>query len=319
MSSPLSAVGNTPPPPPPPPPTHPSKPQPPPNDPLKIIKIGFNDRESLNRFMHYYNQKTWRINDTKVCPYLLSYNKRQLNKLRRNRLVKNGHVQQRNGHKNKELNSFLQTNFSPSDDLNTLSKLFYGCFYERRKQKQQNEKIKVVNSSAPLTSRTKTTNKETIKANDDFNSDFIRRHSTRSNRKNNGENKRTPYDDRTIHDEETVFRLVDQSNQELMSRAVCISTILRNLSFVPGNDAELCRSGLLLKILARLVILKHQHVIVFPATANDNGDGILNDGEDEDDDDEFECIRRLNEKRLVYTSITDRKKLEVRKIDRIYV
>ena len=43
-------------------------------------------------------------------------------------------------------------------------------------------------------------------------------------------------------------------------RCVCVSNILRGLSFVPGNDGEMARHAGLLMILGRLFLLHHRHV-----------------------------------------------------------
>lgn len=42
-------------------------------------------------------------------------------------------------------------------------------------------------------------------------------------------------------------------------RCICVSNILRGLSFVPGNDAEMSRHPGLLLILGRLLLLHHKH------------------------------------------------------------
>lgn len=45
----------------------------------------------------------------------------------------------------------------------------------------------------------------------------------------------------------------------LSKRCVCISNIVRGLSFIPGNDAEMSRHPGLVLILGRLVLLHHHH------------------------------------------------------------
>ncbi|XP_060889360.1 AT-rich interactive domain-containing protein 1B-like, partial [Labrus mixtus] len=45
----------------------------------------------------------------------------------------------------------------------------------------------------------------------------------------------------------------------LSKRCVCISNVVRGLSFVPGNDAELSRHPGLVLILGRLLLLHHRH------------------------------------------------------------
>ncbi|XP_064488788.1 trithorax group protein osa-like isoform X2 [Ornithodoros turicata] len=53
--------------------------------------------------------------------------------------------------------------------------------------------------------------------------------------------------------------VVSEAQDALGRRCVCISTILRNLSFVPGNDAEMSKHSGLLVLLGRLLLLRHAH------------------------------------------------------------
>ncbi|KAF7652436.1 hypothetical protein LDENG_00096740 [Lucifuga dentata] len=47
----------------------------------------------------------------------------------------------------------------------------------------------------------------------------------------------------------------------LAKRCVCVSNIVRGLSFVPGNDADMSRHAGLVLILSRLVLLHHHHPV----------------------------------------------------------
>lgn len=53
--------------------------------------------------------------------------------------------------------------------------------------------------------------------------------------------------------------VVSEAREALGRRCVCISTLLRNLSFVPGNDAEMSKHAGLLVLLGRLLLLRHVH------------------------------------------------------------
>lgn len=53
--------------------------------------------------------------------------------------------------------------------------------------------------------------------------------------------------------------VVSEAREALGRRCVCISTLLRNLSFVPGNDAEMSKHSGLLVLLGRLLLLRHWH------------------------------------------------------------
>ncbi|XP_055928319.1 AT-rich interactive domain-containing protein 1A-like isoform X2 [Argiope bruennichi] len=53
---------------------------------------------------------------------------------------------------------------------------------------------------------------------------------------------------------------VMSDSQEMLSRrCVCVSTILRNLSFVPGNDIIMSKNPGVLVLLGRLLLLHHEH------------------------------------------------------------
>ena len=116
------------------------------------------------------------------------------------------------------------------------------------------------------------------------------------------------YDDQTLGSggEETTFRIINRQRLELVNRCVCLSTIFRNLSFVPGNDVELCKHASLLKILARLLVFKHTHKVVVSVVASDSEMDEDNGDESEDDsnldylDEEFECIKEMKDKNLFY-------------------
>lgn len=65
-------------------------------------------------------------------------------------------------------------------------------------------------------------------------------------------------DENYVRDEPSLH-LVSEANDNLGRRAVCLSTIFRNLSFVPGNEYELSQSGPFLAICGRLLLLNHWH------------------------------------------------------------
>ena len=83
-------------------------------------------------------------------------------------------------------------------------------------------------------------------------------------------------------------------------RCVCVSNILRGLSFVPGNDGEMARHAGLLMILGRLFLLHHRHVKRVPYRHS-----YLQDERDcecpSDDTQDWwwECLEALRENALV--------------------
>lgn len=74
-------------------------------------------------------------------------------------------------------------------------------------------------------------------------------------------------DENYVRDEPSL-QLVSEANDNLGKRAVCISTILRNLSFVPGNEYELSKSPMLLAILGKLILLHHWYPTRAPKQRN---------------------------------------------------
>lgn len=57
---------------------------------------------------------------------------------------------------------------------------------------------------------------------------------------------------------------------ESSRRCTCLSTIIRNLSFIPGNDVEMSRHAGLLLVLGRLLLLKHDVVVPVEADSAPN-------------------------------------------------
>ncbi|XP_013881918.1 AT-rich interactive domain-containing protein 1B isoform X2 [Austrofundulus limnaeus] len=61
--------------------------------------------------------------------------------------------------------------------------------------------------------------------------------------------------------DEAPLSTAESWQDSVAKRCVCISNIMRNLSFVPGNDAVLSRHPGLVLILGRLVLLHHRHPV----------------------------------------------------------
>jgi hypothetical protein len=176
-----------------------------------------------------------------------------------------------------ELNDFISTNFSSNDDITSLKKMFFGKnYYEQRSCLKGESSAHDVSHNVEAILFPENNHKNKVKNNQDCNYEFIRKH--QSKEPENDFSATSPYicpsgsqatatmnkvyEDEAISEEEGIFRIVAQRRIDLMSRCACISTIIRNLSFVPGNDIELCKNTLLLKILARLLVLKHSHRLI---------------------------------------------------------
>lgn len=55
------------------------------------------------------------------------------------------------------------------------------------------------------------------------------------------------------------LHIVPEKQAAISQRCVCISNILRNLSFIPGNDIEMSRHSGLIFVLSRLLLFYHTH------------------------------------------------------------
>ena len=69
------------------------------------------------------------------------------------------------------------------------------------------------------------------------------------------------YEDECYTRDEASLHLITDSQDSLARRCVCLSTILRNLTFVPGNEHEFAKSTVFLSVLGKLLLLNHEHPI----------------------------------------------------------
>jgi hypothetical protein len=140
------------------------------DDGLKVMKINFTDRDTLNRFTHYY--KTFQFNDSKVCEYWYRYNEMLIDRV----LKESGRKAETKSKRSRvsaeirkcqkrELNNYILTSFSAKNDLETLNKLFYGRYYANRcssDTKSTSESVEPASTNGKFTIRSKTVLKETV-------------------------------------------------------------------------------------------------------------------------------------------------------------
>lgn len=67
------------------------------------------------------------------------------------------------------------------------------------------------------------------------------------------------YEDESYSRDEASLYLVTETQDNLARRCVCLSTILRNLTFIPGNEAEFAKNVTFLSLLGKLLLLYHEH------------------------------------------------------------
>lgn len=59
--------------------------------------------------------------------------------------------------------------------------------------------------------------------------------------------------------DEAPLSVAEGWQDELAKRCICVSNIIRGLSFVPGNDSDMARHPGLVLVLGKLVLLHHEH------------------------------------------------------------
>lgn len=69
------------------------------------------------------------------------------------------------------------------------------------------------------------------------------------------------YEDECYTRDEASLHLITDSQDALARRCICMSTILRNLTFVPGNETEFAKSAVFLSILGKLLLINHEHPV----------------------------------------------------------
>lgn len=85
----------------------------------------------------------------------------------------------------------------------------------------------------------------------------------------------------------------------LARRCICVSNIVRSLSFVPGNDHEMSKHPGLLLILGRLILLHHRHPERKQAPLTYEKDEDTDEGLGQRDEWWWDCLELLRENTLV--------------------
>lgn len=85
----------------------------------------------------------------------------------------------------------------------------------------------------------------------------------------------------------------------LARRCICVSNIVRSLSFVPGNDHEMSKHPGLLLLLGRLILLHHRHPERKQAPLTYEKDEDSDEGVGQRDEWWWDCLEVLRENTLV--------------------
>jgi AT-rich interactive domain-containing protein 1 len=168
-------------------------------------------------------------------------------------------------------------------------------------KKQNKNKKQKLESSLPYLKTHFNTNDELVKMEKLF---FGQKYYQQKQSNNNEERDEQveEEDEQAIIEEECLFKILSQKEEELMQRCICISTIIRNLTFVPGNDIELCKNTAFIKIIGILIKFKHKHN--FKLNKNDNNNEEDNSEGKVELNNEWwwECVHLIRENTLVTIS-----------------
>ena len=128
-----------------------------------------------------------------------------------------------------------------------------------------------------------------------------KRHTSCCNRTTVKKEEEEEEEEQAVIEEECLFKILSQKDEELMQRCMCISTVIRNLTFVPGNDVELCKNTAFITIIGTLLKFKHKHNY---KNVHESEHGELNGGESIELNNEWwwECAYLIRENTLVTVS-----------------
>lgn len=76
------------------------------------------------------------------------------------------------------------------------------------------------------------------------------------------------YEDEAYSRDEASLVLLTESQDCVGKRCVCLSNILRSLTFIPGNEGEFARSSTFLGLVGKLLLLHHDHPLRTQKTRN---------------------------------------------------
>ncbi|KAJ8979897.1 hypothetical protein NQ317_017520 [Molorchus minor] len=67
------------------------------------------------------------------------------------------------------------------------------------------------------------------------------------------------YEDESYSRDEASLVLLTESQDNIGKRCVCLSNVIRSLTFVPGNEVEFSRNSIFLAVVGKLLLLHHEH------------------------------------------------------------
>lgn len=97
--------------------------------------------------------------------------------------------------------------------------------------------------------------------------------------------KLSQYEDECYTRDEASLYLVTDTQDAIARRCICLSTILRNLTFIPGNEFEFSKNSAYLALMGKLLLVHHEHPLRTQKQQNYDR---------EDDTDFSDCCSSLN-------------------------
>lgn len=97
--------------------------------------------------------------------------------------------------------------------------------------------------------------------------------------------KLSQYEDECYTRDEASLYLVTDTQDAIARRCICLSTILRNLTFIPGNELEFSKNSAYLALMGKLLLVHHEHPLRTQKQQNYDR---------EDDTDFSDCCSSLN-------------------------
>ncbi|CAF2092739.1 unnamed protein product [Rotaria magnacalcarata] len=292
--------------------------------------------DSANKYQHRkkHDSIIYRIESNYLDKYQQKYNKQQ------NIIIEHIYDDHGNLKNNPEevLNlqntddlSYIQTHFDPiHKDDKYYENLYYGHHHSNDTlslDKHNGHLIKEFNISSYKYSETSGSDpiKSQYEKSDlllntiDDNKEFFQRYkrkfptdevySNKCTRDFNSFLKLTDHEDNKL----TLFTKYSSGYDQICSRCICVSSILRNLSFIPGNDIELVECKTLIHVLARILLLGNNinHTNTINTLSNTemkelSNDQVINDdslkNENQNATSSFslsECLMNIRENTLV--------------------
>jgi hypothetical protein len=154
--------------------------------------------------------------------------------------------------------SYIQTHFDPLHmDDNYYENLYYGHLSDEVLSSEEYDQELTKTPSTSSRKRMKTCETEISNNNKEFLENYQRKFHSDGYSSHNTDIDSHINSNNQQENASSIFTRYSFGYDQICSRCICVSSILRNLSFIPGNDIELVKYKTLIPLLARLLLLRH--------------------------------------------------------------